>query len=53
MYGPPKELVSARSFLADRLEAIRDAYGRVQTVTTRAAKDAAERYDRKAHNEQY
>ena len=53
IYGPPAELVTVRSFLADRLGTLRNAYQRAQSSTMRAAEKAAKRYDRSVCENRY
>ena len=52
-YGPPTESVPVRSYLEDRLRAMRAAYSRVRSNSARASREAAERYDQKQCNERY
>ena len=52
-YGPPTESAPVRSYLEDRLRAMRAAYSHVRGNTTRASRESTERYDRKQCNERY
>ena len=52
-FGPAVETVPVRSYLEDRLRAMRAAYNHVRRNSARAAKEAAERHDVKQCAEEY
>ena len=52
-YGPTIESVPVRSYLTDRLRAIRAAYQRVKRNSARSAAEASRRYNKKENAEAY
>ena len=52
-FAPPRKLVPAKTFITDRMGAMRDAHRRVRIRSERVSKETARRYDHRVNEVQY